>query len=63
MKLGALNAAIREAETVKVRFSFGHVAVQKSSLSAALKGSWTGKATETGLRITEDGFLTWETPR
>lgn len=63
MKLGALNAAIREAETVKVRFSFGTVAVQKTSLSAALKGSWAGKATETGLALREDGFLTWENDR
>lgn len=63
MKLGALNAAIRDADHIMVRFSFGSVAVQKSSLSAALKGSWAGKATETGLRVSEDGFLQWETPR
>lgn len=66
MKLGALNAAIRDAEKVSVFFNAGGrvplaVAVQKTSLIEALKDAFPeGRAHETGLALTEGGFLTSE---
>lgn len=61
MKLGQLNAAIRTADVVKVRFSWGAVALQKTSLLDALRTHYVGgKAHETNLALTPEGFLTWE---
>lgn len=64
MKLGNLNAAIDAAPAVLVRFSWGAVEVRKGSLKAALKAHHDGqRAAETGLTLTDDGFLSWEQER
>lgn len=61
MKLGALNVAIKAAETVKVRFTFGEVPVQKGGLMDALKTHFTGgKAQETNLKLNANNCLEWE---
>lgn len=60
MKLGKLNAAIRAADAVRVRFSWGGVALQKGSLIEALRDHYGSKGAETMLTLTDDGFLTWE---
>lgn len=64
MKLSQLNAAIRDAPKVKARFSFGAVNLEKSSLLDALKTHFSeGRSQETGLFVTEEGFLCWEKDR
>lgn len=61
MKLGALNTAIKAADNVKVEFSFGSVALQKTSLMDALKTHFTdGRSQETNLTITPEGYLNLE---
>ena len=61
MKLGKLNAAIRAHPKIKVRYSFGDVAQEKASLLEALRLKHNGeRGAETGLMVTEDGYLTWD---
>lgn len=60
MQLGKLSVAIRKAPVVMVRFSFGEVALQKTSLLNALHHHFDRRTVETGLYLTDDNFLTWD---
>lgn len=58
MQLSKLNSAIRATPKVKARFAFGEVILEKTSLLDALKAHFDGARTaETGLAITDDGYL------
>lgn len=58
MQLSKLNSAIRATPKVKARFAFGEVILEKTSLLDALKTHFDGARTaETGLAVTDDGFL------
>lgn len=61
MKLGKLNAAIDASPKVFARFRFGPVPLEKGGLKAALRDHHHGqRAAETGLAISDAGFLVWE---
>jgi len=63
MQLSKLNSAIRDADAVKVRFSFGEVQLHRPSLLEALKTHFGGVRTaETGLTVA-DGYLQFAQPQ
>ena len=63
MKLGALKSAIRSTPKIKGKLFFGPFVMEKGALIEALDGHFTeGKAQETYLKVTEDGFLEWDKP-